>query len=73
MRHGLRTSVDWKLVGAELAQESDDAQAEFFKSFIRESGTYGTAFQREMQLMSIRNKLNEEEREVLATLSYKGE
>ena len=71
MRAGIRTSIDWSLVGAELAQDDDCAQVEFFKAFLKECQTYGTRHQTEMQLMSINQKLTDEEKELIATIAYK--
>ena len=71
MRKGIRTSIDWSLVGAELAQSDDNDQAEFFKAFVKEAQTYGTHYQTEMQLMSINQKLTNEEKELIATIAYK--
>ena len=70
MKHGIRTSTDWALVGAELAKEDDHAQVEFFKSFLKECRTFGTDHQTDMQLMSINEKLTEDEKEMMQTIGY---
>ena len=73
MKHGIRTSTDWSLVGAELAQQGDDDQIKFFKSFLKEAQTYGTRHQTEMQLISIAHGLTEDEKELIETICYKGD
>jgi len=70
MRHGIRTDVDWSLVGAELAQADDEKQAEFLKAFVKECGTWGTRVQVEYQLAAVNEKLTLEEREVLKMIGY---
>ena len=36
MKSGLVYEIDWELVGASLARESDNEQVAFFKGFIEE-------------------------------------
>lgn len=71
MKKGIRTSVDWALIGAELAQESDVEQVEFIKAFIKECNSWGTRHQVELQFAFINEKLTDEEKEALSMLSYK--
>ena len=73
MKTGIRTEVDWELVGAELAQSDDHAQIEFFKSFIKECKSWGTNHQVELQLAHVNVELTDDERECLAMLSYMGD
>lgn len=72
MRLGLR-DIDWAQVGAELAQGDDNNQIEFFKSFVKECLSWGTAHQVEMQLCFINRKLTPKERETLAMLGLENE
>ncbi len=69
MKNGLL--LDWATIGATLANSGDDDQAAFFKSFVKEMRTWPTRHQAEMQLMSVRSKLTEQEREDLSALTYK--
>jgi hypothetical protein len=73
MKKGIRTEVDWALVGAELAQSDDHAQSEFFKAFVKECKSWGTNHQVELQLAFVNDKLTVEEKECLSMLSYKEE
>ncbi|MDH4319404.1 MAG: hypothetical protein OEV64_13510 [Desulfobulbaceae bacterium] len=70
MKKGIRTSIDWPLVGAELANCGDDEQIDFFKAFVKECKSWGTSHQTEMQLTSISRGLKKEEKEILSALSY---
>lgn len=73
MKLGMLKEIDWSYIGALLAQEDDNIQAEFFKAFVFECGTWGTHYQVEMQLAYVNEKLTQEEKEVLGMLSYKDE
>ena len=69
MKLGLQ-EIEWAYVGAKLAQEDDNAQAEFFKGFIKECLSWGTRIQAESQLACVNIKLTSDERELLGMLSY---
>ncbi len=69
MRLGLR-DVDWQQVGAQLAQSSDEEQAEFFKAFVKECNAWGTKHQVEMQLAGVNQKLSIEEKQTLGMIGY---
>ena len=69
MRIGLQ-NTDWAYIGAYLARGDDKEQAEFFKSFAKESLSYGTNHQAEMQLASINCLLSKEEKELLSMITY---
>ena len=71
MRRGIRTEIDWALVGAELAQAGDVEQLEFLRAFIKECNSWGTRLQVETQLAYVNLKLTKEEKETLAMLSYR--
>jgi len=73
MRLGLRKDPDWEYVGALLAHEDDDAQAAFFKGFVKEVNTFDTRHQTEMQLISVSNKLTDAEKETLSAISFREE
>jgi len=70
MQYGILKDVDWKLMGALLADKGDVEQADFLKSFIKECLSWGTRHQVEMQLAFVNNKLTSDERRVLSMLSY---
>lgn len=61
--------VDWEYAGALLAATDDEIQAEFFKAFLKEMGSWKTQQARETQLCFIRAKLTDEERELMAYLT----
>lgn len=69
MRIGLQ-NTDWSYIGAYLARADDKEQAEFFKAFVKESLSYGTNHQAEMQLASINMLLSKDEKELLSSISY---
>jgi len=71
MKNGVFTQIDWSLIGAQLAQESDVEQSDFFKAFVKEALTYGTSYQCEMQMTSIGIKLTDKEKDVLYDISYR--
>lgn len=70
MKKGIITEIDWKYIGAILANESDEDQAMFFKSFVQEAKKYGTSYQTYYQMASIGSKLTEEEKELISHISY---
>jgi hypothetical protein len=70
MNFGILKDVDWQYVGALLARGSDEEQAEFFRGFLHECKSWGTTFQLEQQLACVNLKLTDEEKEILAMLSY---
>jgi len=73
MRLGIQKEIDWKHVGALLAQEDDAAQSDFLRAFIKECNSWGTHAQVEYQLACVNHKLTDEERETLSMLSYNEE
>ncbi len=64
-------AYDWKFLGAVLANEGDDVQADFLKSFVKEMDNWGTQFQKESQLLGVNQKLTEHERDILGCLGFK--
>lgn len=72
MKYGL-TEIEWDYVGAKLAQEGSDEQIKFFKSFVKESGTWGTRWQVEKQFSFINLGLTDQEKDTLSMLGFKGE
>jgi hypothetical protein len=70
MRLGLQ-DTSWSYVGARLAQADDNDQVEFFRAFLKECRSWGTAQQVEMQLAGVNQKLTDDERGALGMLSYK--
>lgn len=73
MRHGVLKEIDWKHIGALLANDGDKEQVDFFKSFLKECSSWGTRLQVEQQLACVNEELNSEERRALRMLSYDGE
>ena len=71
MKQGITTDIDWKYIGASLARESDNEQIDFFKSFVKECLSWGTAYQVEQQLCFINRKLTSDEIDTLAMITYK--
>ena len=65
--------LSWGYLGALLAQESDDQQAEFFKAFVKECKSWGTNYQVELQLAAVNAKLTAEEKDALGMLGYREE
>lgn len=65
--------VDWKHVGAVLANSGSDEQLDFFRSFIKETQSWGTKHQIHMQLAEVNKDLTEEERDIISMLGYQGD
>ena len=65
--------INWKLLGAELANLRAKEQGEFFNGFIGEMQTWGTHTAREMQCIYIRNELDKKKREYIATIGWQGD
>jgi len=66
MRESIK--IDWEILGAELADLSDDEQGDFFRGFIREVMKYDTHFKRESQFISIGKKLSDTDRDNMSEL-----
>jgi len=64
MRHGIEQPIDWKLMGAKLADESSCAQEQFFIHFIKEMRSWGTVFQMQLQMCEIVKGIPEEDRKI---------
>lgn len=73
MKKGILTDLDWKYIGAVLASEGDDVQADFFKSFLKECLAWGTFHQVESQLAAVNMKLTDQEKDLIGMLGYKEE
>lgn len=73
MKKGIITEIDWEYIGAVFATEDDVEQAKFFKSMLKEMGTWGTSHQSQTQLCNINDKLTDDEKEQLQMLSYTGD
>ena len=71
MRLGLQ-ELDWRYVGAKLAQDDNNAQVDFFRGFIKECLTWGTRHQVEAQLATVNHKLTPDERRVIGMVGYEG-
>lgn len=65
----------WDLIGAKLANLSDDEQSQFFMGFAKEIDSWETHYQKEMQMVSINKKLTKDVVEILVkylpTICYK--
>lgn len=70
MKRGIMTEIDWKYIAAVLANEGEDKQSDFFKSFVAECNTWGTTHQVQMQMANINAKLSEDEKEMLSMIGY---
>lgn len=57
--------IKWDLLGAKLAHLSDKEQAEFFAGFAFELSKYESQYKRELQLLSVRDKLSNANRKML--------
>ena len=73
MRKGIFTEIDWKYIGAVLANSDEKEQTDFFKTFIGECRSWGTAYQVGVQLASVNHNLTDEERETISMIGYRGE
>lgn len=51
-------SINWRLMGAKLAILGDDEQSEFFTGFAKELYTFETHMKKEMQMISVGEKLS---------------
>ena len=71
MKQGLKIEYDWKLIGAELANEDGEKQADFFRGFVKECLSWGTRYQAEFQLAGVNRLLTDEEKELLSMIGYK--
>lgn len=63
MRHPVM--IDWKVLGAMLAEQEDKTQAEFFKCFLAEMDSWPTKYQKDMQLTSIGVLLSDSEQDAI--------
>ena len=59
-------NLNWRALGAELAELTSEEQGEFFRGFTDEMNSYSTAYAKGMQLSSISSELTKEQREVLS-------
>ena len=66
MKNGIITTIDWKLIGATLANADDNDQADFLNAFANEFKAWPTSYQIGMQFASIRAKLTPEAEELLS-------
>ena len=65
--------VNWELLGAELANLSDEEQGAFFRGFAIELKHYPSHHAAEMQCCFINGKLTPEQRDFYATIGYEGD
>ena len=63
-------NTDWSYIGAKLAQATDAEQADMFKGFVKELGTFETRYQAEMQLCSVNRLLSQDEIELLKSMTH---
>jgi len=73
MKLGCLKEIDWKYVGALLANQSNDEQVDFFKQFVAECKSWGTSYEVGIQLAYISDKLTKKEKEVLSQIVYEEE
>lgn len=65
MRRGIRTDIDWALVGAELANADAHEQALALNSMAKEMLSWETRHQAEIQVAAIVSCLKPETKELL--------
>ena len=70
MRLGMTKEIDWDYVGALLANDDENAQAAFFRGFVKECKSWGTSYQVGIQLAGVNHCLSKDEREVLSQITY---
>lgn len=70
MKMGIRKDVDWKYLGALLAQSDDDDQVEFLQEFVKECNSWGTRHQVESQLASVNMRLSDDEKQTLGMIGH---
>jgi len=73
MKLGILKEIDWTYAGALLANEDENAQAAFFKGFVKECLSWETGCQVDAQLAAVSHCLTNEEKEVLEQIVYKDE
>lgn len=68
---------NWFLIGAKIANSSDEAQSEFFRGFANEVDSWETHSQKELQMIMINKKLTQKIKDILEkylpAIYYKGE
>lgn len=70
MKQGL--IIDYQTVAALLANESDEEQVAFFKTFLKElKGVCRTNYNAEMQLAGVNRQLTDDEKELIGMLGFK--
>ena len=57
--------IEWDLLGAKLATLSDEEQGKFFRGFAYELSKFESQYKREMQMLSVREKLTPKEQKTL--------
>ena len=57
--------LNWGLLGAKLANLSDNEQSEFLKGFAFELNRYESNYKIQIQMFSIKDKLNKKEIKIL--------
>ena len=58
-------TVNWKLLGAELAGMGDEEQGKFFEGFAKELDAFTTHTHKEMQMLYVCDKLSDEAKATL--------
>lgn len=73
MTYSILKEIDWKDVGALLANEDHRAQVAFFKGLVKGCESWGTAQQIEVQFANVNLALTPEERKTLSTITWTDE
>lgn len=69
-RYGMAV-IDWAYIGAQLAIEDADTQAQFFNSFAKEVFSWGkTLHQRNMQMLEIQVRLSNQAKSLIDSMEY---
>lgn len=73
MKLGNGITIDWSIIGATLANEDDEVQIKFFKGFCKQVDSWPTVIAKDVQMLRIRDGLNDKEKEIISGIVYKGE
>ena len=64
MKNGIITEINWELVGAQLANADNTDQAKVLNAMAKEMLSWGTTYQAEMQVASMRSMMTDEAKQL---------
>lgn len=70
MRGGRSGVFDWQALGAMLAEEGDQEQIAFFRSFADEILRWPVAMNRDWQMLEIAKHLNKDQKYIIGTIAF---